>query len=244
MDDRSGASWGKFSDAAEAELPQYRALSGLAVVGLLLGFLSALAIVHVGLSFIGGAAVLCCLAALVRIASAPSEISGRGLALAGLVLAILMTTAGLAREVTEQRLADIQSRTVAVQWFEYLKQGQPHKAKELENSGTGRRSLDETLWDEYLSSATTYEGLETFVAQPEILALLTLGDRADVRHYQCLKADSDSVTQVYAVTYTDDGARKSFLVEVFLKRNVFPQFGTSSWRVEASQGPWDPNKAS
>ena len=186
MDDRSdNLSWGKFSDAAEAELPEYQSLSGFAVVGLLLGLLSSLAIVHIGLSFIGGAAVLCSVIALVRIAAAPSEISGRRLALSGLVLAVFMTTAGLAREMTERRLLNIHSREIAIQWFELLKKGEPEKALELTNSGTARRPLDGTLWKKYLSKQTDYEALQQFVAKPEVLALLNLGERAQVRHYTC-----------------------------------------------------------
>ena len=244
MDNRSDTTrWGKFSDAAEADLNQYRALSGLAVVGFLLGLLSVLAVVHVGLSFIGGAAALCSLVALGRISASPSETSGRALAVAGLVLAVFTTAVGVAREVTEQRLADIHSRKLAVQWCEYLKQGQPHKAYELERSGTARRPLDNKLLDTYLSSESEYESLEDFVKKPEVLALLTLGEQAQVRHYRCLAADSEYANQVYAVTYSDEGVKKSFLVQIDLARSLLPVFGSSAWRIYGTEGPWDPDES-
>ncbi len=245
MDDRSDTtSWGKFSDAAEAELPEYQTLCGFAVVGLLLGLLSSLAIVHIGLSFIGGAAALCSVIALVRIAAAPSDISGRWLALSGLVLAVFMTVTGLARELTERRLLDIHSRQLAVQWFEYLKKGEPEKALELQNSGSGRRPLDEKLWKKYLSTQTDYEGLEQFVSKPEVRALLTLGDGAEIRHYACTEARSGNVAQVYAVTYVDDGVKKSFFVQIGLRRSEYADSATSSWRTASTHAPWNPDEPS
>jgi hypothetical protein len=242
MDDQSKLTrWGKFSDAAEAKLPEYRALSGLAVVGFLLGLFSVLAIVHISLSFVGAAAALCCLAALIRISASPSEISGRRLALAGFVLAVFWTTSGLAKELTRQRLLDAHSRAFAVHWFEYLKKGEPEKAFELRNAASARRPLDSKLLGHYLSSRMDYEGLEEFVAKPAVRALLTLGDRAQVSHYTFDGADAEKVGQVFAVTYDDHGTKKSFLVHMTLVRSHFPDYGTSAWQIDGSHAPWTPD---
>lgn len=233
--------WGKFSDAAEPDLPEYRALSGLAVIGFLLGLLSALSMVHPTLSFIGAAAALCCVGALVRISASPSDISGRPLALAGLVLAVLWTTAGLANEATRQRLLDIHSRRFAVHWFEYLEKGEPAKACELGNSAISRRPLDDKLLDEYLASSNDYEGLKDFVARPEVRALLALKDRAQVRHYAFAGADSSHANQIYAVTYDEAGIKKSFLVRMALKRSKFVDRGLSAWQTNGTEAPWTPD---
>lgn len=234
-------SWGKFSDAAEPDLPEYRVLSGLAVIGFLLGLLAVLAIVHVTLSFIGAAAALCCVTALVRISASPSETSGRRLALAGLFLAVFWTTGGLASELTNQRLLDIHSRRFAVHWFEYLKNGEPVKACELSQSGLARRPLSNKLLDEYLASREDYEGLTAFVAEPEVRALLALGDRAQVRHYAFGGAGSNDAAQIYAVTYDEAGVKKSFLVRMVLKRASYPDRGLSAWQTAAIEAPWTPD---
>lgn len=245
MNDRLDSTrWGKFSNADEGELPEYRALSGAAVLALILGLLSVLAIVHVGLSFIGGAAVLCSVIALVRISAAPSEVSGRGFAITGLILALFLTAAGVAREVTERRLLDHHSRELAVQWFEYLKEDEPEKALELNNSGASRRPLDEKLWDRYLTSKQEYEGLQEFVKKPEVRALLALGEQAEIRHYACLGASPGNVAQVYAVTYSEDDTKKTFFVRIDLARSVFLDAGTSAWRVASTRGPWQPGEDS
>ena len=241
MNDQSSTpSWGKFSDATEAELPEYRALSGLAVVGFLLGLASALALVHIGLIFIGAAAVLCSVVALTRIARLPSEISGRWLALAGIVLALFWGTAGIAQNLTERRLVNLGSRDFALQWFEYLKRGEPAKALEMAKPATSRRPFDQELVDAFLSDEVEYESLQEFVAKPEVRAMLALGDQAQVRHFTCLDSSSDSVSQVYAVTYDDHGTKKSFLVKMGLKRNEYPRQGVSAWRTTFTEAPWRP----
>ncbi len=239
-DQTDPARWGKFSDASEPDLPEYRVLSGLAVIGFVLGLLSALSIVHITLSFLGAAAALCCVIALVRISAAPSETSGRRLALAGLVLAVLWTTAGLAKEVTHQRLLDIHSRQFAVHWFQYLKDGEPAKACELRLSALSRRPLNEGLLDEFLSSSEEYEVLTNLVATPEVRALLALGDRAQVRHYAFAGAGANDATQIYAVTYEEAGVKKSFLVRMGLTRSRFPLYGLSGWKVSSVNAQWTP----
>lgn len=241
MDKKSQeTSWGKFSDAAEADLSEYRVLSGLAVVGLILGLLSALAIVHVTLSFVGAAAILCCVVALVRISASPSEMSGRWLAVTGLTLAVFLTAAGIAREAITQRLHDINSRAIAAHWFEFLKTDEPEKACELGSSITIRRPLDDELMGKYLKSRDEYEGLQTFVSRPGVRALLDLGDRAQVRHYKFDGADAKYTRQIYAVTYEEDGVKKSFLLQISLIHETFPDRGFSSWRISGTTAPWTP----
>ncbi|NLS96997.1 MAG: hypothetical protein GXX96_33085 [Planctomycetaceae bacterium] len=245
MDNRLNPTrWAKFSDSTEAELPEYRAVSGLAVAGLLLGLLSVLSMVHVTLCFVGGAAALCSIAALVRISASPSEISGRRLAVTGLVLAVFLTTAGLANYLTNQRLLDLHSREFAALWFDYLKKGEPEKAFELNNRASVRRPLDGELWNRYLSSRDEYDGLRQFVAAPEVRALLALGDRAEVRHYAFAGADPERVAQVYAVTYEDAGIKKSFLVRITLARAPYPDQGVFAWQTVGTTGPWNPDKPS
>lgn len=245
MDDHTKSTrWGGFSDATEAELPEYRALSGLAVVGFLLALSSALSFVYLGLVFLGAAAALCCVIALIRISASPTELSGRRLAIAGLVLAVFWTASGLAREVTRQRLLDVHSRKFAIHWFDYLKKGEPQKAFELKSAGSTRRPLDDTLWDHFLSSRTEYEAIEEFVSKPEVRALLVLGDRAQVRHYAFDGAGSVDVAQIYAVTYEDHGTKKSFLVRLTLKRSRFPSHNVSAWQIGSTYAPWTPDASS
>lgn len=245
MDNRLNPTrWEKFSDSTEADLPEYRAVSGLAVVGLLLALLSVLSMVHVTLCFVGGAAALCSIAALARISASPSEISGRRLAVAGLALAVFWTTAGLASHLTSQRLLDLHSRTFAALWFDYLKKGEPERAFELNNRASIRRPLDGELWNRYLSSRDEYDGLREFVAAPEVRALLALGDRAEVRHYAFAGADREHVAQIYAVTYEDSGTKKSFLVRIVLARAPYPDHGVFAWHTVSTAGPWNPDKQS
>jgi hypothetical protein len=235
--------WSRLSNAADADLSEYRALSGLAVVGFGLGLLSFVILLHLGLLFVAAAAVLFCTAALIRISAAPSETAGRGLAVAGLVLAVFWTASGVARVLTHQRLMDVRSREFAIRWFEFLKNDEPEKACELTGHLSARRPLDDLLWERYLSDEVEYERLEDFVGSPEIRALLALGNRAQVRHYAHDGTSNDTARQIFAVTYDDKGTKKSFLISVTVKRIELFERDLFGWTIEATGGPWDPDAA-
>ena len=152
----------RFPPPSEGEILEYRPLCGLAVAGLILGLFSWLAILHIGFAVVGAAAILAALASMIRIARAPGMI-GRGLAVAGCVLAIFWTAAAWAKDLTHARLMDSQSREFALLWFEFLRDNEPAKAMELGNHPASRQPFNArssiTTW-----SIGTAMNLQGFVA--------------------------------------------------------------------------------
>lgn len=73
---------------------RYRAVSPVAVVALVLGILSVLTVWHWALGLIPAAGILVAYLALVQIWEAPEELTGRGLAWAGLILSVAFATLG------------------------------------------------------------------------------------------------------------------------------------------------------
>ena len=73
----------------------YRALSGAAVMSLALGFLSALALFTLYLAIIPISGVLFGLYAVVQIRKHPSELTGRGVAIAGMILSFSLLVASV-----------------------------------------------------------------------------------------------------------------------------------------------------
>ena len=69
--------------------------------------------------------------------------------------------------------------------------------------------------------------------------LLALGPKAQVRFYQTADADreddNDLVNQFYAVTYEEEGERKSFFVLVRMMRQKLGS-GQAGWRILAAEG--------
>jgi hypothetical protein len=234
-------SWGGFSDSQESEIPEYRTFSGLAVVGFVLGLLAFPAMAHLGMLFIAAAAVLVCSAALIRIGASPSNTSGRGLAIAGLLLAVFWSGAGIASRLTHGYLMDVRSRELLVAWFDYLADGEPAKALELRVPASSRQPLGDQLLDHYLSKRDSYETYTEYLERPEIRSLLHLGRGAQVRHYVCEAVTHDTAYQIYAVTYDDEGTKKTFFIQVTVARDELPEYGVSAWRIKSFDGPVTPD---
>ncbi|MDD4269266.1 MAG: hypothetical protein PHO07_08510 [Pirellulales bacterium] len=229
----------RFPPPSEGEILEYRPLCGLAVAGLILGLFSWLAILHIGFAVVGAAAILAALASMIRIARAPGMI-GRGLAVAGCVLAIFWTAAAWAKDLTHARLMDSQSREFALLWFEFLRDNEPAKAMELGNHPASRQPFNAALIDHYLVDRDRYESLQGFVANPEVRALLRLGDRAQVRFYKAENHDEDWVGLVFAVTYQEEAVPKAFFVRLILRRVILAEKRVSAWYLESSRGPLEP----
>ena len=113
------------------DIAQYRQLCVLAVVGLILGLLSAAALIDPLTWVVPGAGILVSWLALRRIARAEAGLAGRKAALAGLLLSVLFGAAGAANAITYRALVRQQGRRFAEEWFELLLARQPQKAYQL-----------------------------------------------------------------------------------------------------------------
>ena len=80
--------------SSPAEYVPYRAVSPAAVVSLALGVLSWLTVWHWALGLIPGVGILLGYLALRRIAKLPDELTGRGMALGGLILSVVLGVLG------------------------------------------------------------------------------------------------------------------------------------------------------
>ena len=255
----------QLTDDQDAELAQYRALSTLAVVGLIWGLLAPLAMIH---PLLWGAPLLGILfsgLALRRIARYAPALVGRKAALLGLTLSLLFGTAAPANRLVYRWLVRREGRQFAFQWFGFLARGQPQKAYQLTLAPKYRQPLDDKLWDFYREGPRWQEELEHYVARPLVRTLLALGEQARasgepirsgptqvamgekavVRYYQTTSqwqtGEGDRVVQVYAVTYQDDQGdeRKTFFVALNLQR-VKLETGRANWHLDGVRDGFRP----
>lgn len=217
-------------------LPDYRAISGLAIAGLLLGLASILTFVHPVLWVIPLAAVIVCWLALRAIAAQPSTLMGRHAALIGMTVAL---TCGVSCPI-QYVLYRYQLRTEAVatarEWFAALRENRPFVAHQLSLSPEGRWSLDEAaLVSRYAEEPT---GLKAYVKNPTVRLLLVLGKQCHVRFYEHIgmlsNSSSENILDLYAVTVENQGQRTSFLVRVSLSRTYNLAARQWQWRVSQS----------
>ncbi|NQT37619.1 MAG: hypothetical protein HQ581_09030 [Planctomycetes bacterium] len=228
----------RFSDAAEADLAEYRSVSGIAVAGLVFGVLSLGAMVDPLAWILPLVGILFCATALVHIAGSDRSLIGRKAALVGLALSVTFGTAGPVELFCSRWLVRREARQFAEAWFEYLRQGEPHKAHQLTLPLADRLPLDDSLWLEYQQGLRL--DLKEELKKPLVRSLLHLGDQAQVRFYQTTMQDRtgnrDRLEMVYAVTYPEGEEKKSYLVSVRLERREIEHTTRAGWHIIGADG--------
>jgi hypothetical protein len=226
------------SEQPEPEVEQYRPVSGLAVVALILGLFSLTAWVEPFLIFVAAVGALVGVAAIWQVAAGAPEMLGRKAAIVGLFLSIFVLVGVASKGYTHRALIRNEAKRFAGQWFEFLLDHQPEKAFAMtRESGVEPEPL--TIEGEAIAppegpSAAGYARL------PEVHALLQLGDRAQVRYYQTelqtRKESGDEIQQVYAVTFDKDGTKTTFFVRLNMERSIDEKTGRASWQITSSRG--------
>jgi hypothetical protein len=231
---------GLSSDPLDADLTEYRAVSTLAVVGLIVGLLSPLAFGHPFLWLVPVAGILLCALALWRIAREDAALIGRKAALVGLVVSVLCLAAAASERWANRLLIDAEARRFAVQWFEALRRDEPLKAYQMSQAPGIRLPLSQTTWDDYPRGSARRENVEAFIEGPEIRTLMALGEKAHVRYYDTERYWSaegrHGVDQVWAVTFQENGQKKTFFVSVSLERSRLESTGRAYWTLVDSDG--------
>jgi hypothetical protein len=118
-------------DAADAVSPDYRSLSGPAVLAFVLGLASPAALISPLLLVVPAAAVGLALLAEGRIRASGGMLAGGALARCGLVLALASAAAAAIRSPVRDELMNRQITQTAREWFEALAQGKLDAAEEL-----------------------------------------------------------------------------------------------------------------
>jgi hypothetical protein len=222
------------------ELAAYQRLAGHAVVGLIFGLLAPLALVDPllwGIPVLGAILSVC---ALRHIRKNAPALTGRKLAIVGLTLSLLFAAAAPTDWLVYRRLLRDEAQQFSTLWFRLLTQDEPQKAFQLTLPPPMRHPLDDQLWDFYRNDDRQRKGLESYVKDPLVRTLLALGPKAQVRFYDtvdqiCDSDEGDVVIQCYAVTYEEEGEKKSFFVTVNMLRRKFDT-GEIGWRMGQTLG--------
>jgi hypothetical protein len=224
----------------DADATKYRAVSGLAIFGLLVGLASLFAL---GVPLLWGLAIVALVVnvkALKRIKVNAPALLGRKAALAGLAVSVVALCGAPASWIAYRWMVRQEARQFAGMWFDFLRADQPHKAHQLALAPTSRDPLDDTLWDSYREEGSGWPILRQFVAAPDVRTLLALGSKATVRYYatesQWSEGDRDRVYQTFAVTYPDSDGLKTFFVGLVLDRTVHSPTGHAYWQVGRNFG--------
>lgn len=230
LDDRP-----RLGEISESGVDEYKPLSGLAVVAFVFGLLAPLAFVGPLLYIFGLTGILLSVVALARIGTDSPALTGRKLALAGLVLSTLCLSIAPSYRLMSRHLHRNEARQFASAWFGFLANDQPQMAHQLTEPPHSRRVLDERLWDVYAEDYELAGKLNIFTTNAAVRALLELGNGARIRFYetqlQYPERGTERIDLLYAVTFEEKGVKKTFFVSLKMLRAADAGDGRAGWRV-------------
>jgi len=208
------------SERSEWDDSAYRSLSLTAVLGLLFGAAAAAGLWHPVFVLAAAVGVLLSAVALRRIATATPPPVGRAAALAGLALSLVFGVATATAVTYRGVVLENEAQQIARDYFDHLVRGEYAEAHQLSLAETKRARAGDDIWTFYRNDEKAQESLRQFVNESTVRSLTRLGDRARVRHYQTETRETgkgrDTINQVYAVTYDDDGEVRTFFISVKL----------------------------
>jgi hypothetical protein len=221
-----------------AELGTYRSLQSLAVLTLVLGVLSCLALFSRLFWIVPLVTLILGVAALRLLAANPEKI-GRKAAIWGMALALLFGAWAPSRQLSRQWWLAGQARTYADAWMELVRQKKLREAHQL-HGGVGQRVGEGVSLDEYYRkdryAQLNYDAF--FVAEPlKTFSELTGAVQVEFERIEGSESSlgSDSVTVRYRVTYDRDGQQQVLPIRVILKRKLDDRTGDYQWFVESVQ---------
>lgn len=224
------------SSDPEDDTLEYRSLEPLAVVSVLLGLASPVAIFQPLLAVVPILGLLTAVVAVAKIGGDRAR-SGRGVAVAGVVLSTFFLAVPLARYASAQFMLRGQAVPVANEFLERLQQQHPEEAMLLQMAPDYRPPVDDGLWSYYRNDQEARTQLEAFVKQPFVRMLLALGPDAEVK---LLKVNGIGAGRQFALAdlhYTvtfrdDDGQRKTLVLGILLERRTRPMNAElNPWRI-------------
>lgn len=223
-----------------ADVDSYRAVSPWAVLTLLFGVASGLAFVHPLLALIPVLALFAGALALRQIRHYWPTYIGRWAALLGLWLAVLVLVAVPTRWFVWHVLVEAEATRFGDQFMQLLAAGKPIEAHQLSLPVNLRLPPDDSMLEIYRSDPARIEGVRSFVADRPMRALLALGERADIRLYEVesvmTNGSSAAVSLLYAITFDDQGTRRTFFERLILLRESRPGASRSGWKVHQVSG--------
>jgi hypothetical protein len=233
----------RLSEADDANISQYHALSSLAVAGLVLAVLGPLAMLGPAFWVIPLAAVVASGAAMWRIVHNDPVLTGWKLAQIGLLLGIVLSVAAPVDWAVHRRMIRREARDFARLWFDALADDAPEKAYQLAVHPKLRQPLDNSLWDWYRHNQRWRLQLEKYVEAPLVRTLLALKTKAEVRYYYCAAQttgeDGETVDLVYAVNYEDAEGQRTFFCNLGLER-LHVDDGRVNWRLVHAEAGFRP----
>jgi len=229
----------EFDAGEELASEDYCAISKTCVMAFVLGLLSLLAPVFPAFWIFPVLGLLTALFALFPRKYAESKLAGRGLAVTGLLMALLFGSMGLTRYYGQRAILNNQAEKFAICWFELLSKGSTLVAHQLTMDPKLRVSPRIVLSEQYQNDVELHDALNEFTNDELIQDILANKDRVtftlvdNLNHYR--NQQVITIRQSYHITFEENGATRIVLCEL----DIFCQFdkiaGQTYWTIADHQ---------
>ncbi|MHB0956505.1 MAG: hypothetical protein ACYC0X_10135 [Pirellulaceae bacterium] len=215
-------------------LGEYRAPHRLAVLTLLLGLFSFLALLDLTLEIVPLLTLVLGVATLRSLAANPEKI-GRKAVLVGMALALFFGTWAPVHHVSREQWLVGLARNYTDAWLELVLQKRKFEAHQLHTGMQGRVPQGESL-DEFYAKHPHGAELNKFFASEPLQTLATLPDNARIefdRHTEhTTELYFDEIVLRYVAKYELEGEPRELPFRVFIKRTLNHETGDHLWQIE------------
>jgi hypothetical protein len=226
----------------ETAVASYRGVSVLAVLTLILGLASALALAHPFLWVLPPATLVIGWLALRAIGVEGSNLTGRGLALLGMALAMVFGVWAPAQILTRQAKIYAQARVFADEWLELIRAGKLHAAHQLAVMEIERQTPGTDLEKYYQESAAAKSQLQHFYEEKPLKLMAEQGTLAT---YEYLGGDgispreqtTEHIALLYLMRYPEDGREREQKIRIVLDRQELVGHREYLWHLRAVNDP-------
>ncbi len=185
----------------EDDLETYRTLTPWALVSLLLGLLSALALLSPLLWILPLGAVVSAGIALSAIHAYAPRIIGRNLALVGLALGLIFGVTAPTRLASRDYWLKVRAKQAVDEWLAFLNHGEGEKAYMVSVSQFFRQPLDASLAHAIQSEPETQRQYNDYLSHPDIKALLDARGTIQVISREATVVEPENNNDVVACKY-------------------------------------------
>ena len=213
----------------------YRPMSGWAIVAFVLGLGSSLALLGPILVIVPIAALGVAAWTIYQISHAELRPLGRRWAVAGLVLAALFGSAGVARFVARHRILHERATALCEDWITALQRGEPYLAFSMMRPSSAR-PVSEEIAKGMIDDENTRAAFRKFTSDAAVTTLLSERDAARVRFVRELAfvstAERDQFSEVYEIEYRGTNGNIKRFLRLLLER-VPPdgRFPRERWQI-------------
>ena len=183
----------------------YRTVSGWAIAGLLLGILSAAAVVGPILWLIPVFAIVVSAIGLRQIKNSQGQISGWSLAVLGLLLALFFGAAGPARSITRRIWLESRAERFAQAFVDLLEQNKPVAAHELTRPASARKPLIAETPDPFPKDPEGKKDYDAFLKLEPVQFLISGQPKAVAKLMSTDFVASDDRSDILAVMFRFEG---------------------------------------